>query len=186
MKKSILKADLLGFYEDEIEGVMDLPLPIKELLTKVNRKVCNYNREIGFIVIHYVGAVSSAYNNAIYFENVNLERSAHYFVDAKEIYRVVKDNDIAWHCGSKTGYKHEFCRNTNSIGVEMCCYKKANGELDVSPAVENRTIHLVKALMNFYKIPIQGVVRHFDVANKLCPAPFITDNNRWVTFKKRL
>ena len=35
-------------------------------------------------------------------------------------------------------YKHLKCRNSNSIGIEMCCYRKADGTLDVSEKVEER------------------------------------------------
>lgn len=57
-----------------------------------------HNRKIQYIVIHFVGAVSTAKNNAIYFRSTYRGASAHYFVDEKDIYRVVKDTDTAWHC----------------------------------------------------------------------------------------
>lgn len=67
-------------------------MEIKEQLTKVNFNAMS-NKENKYIVIHYVGAVSTAKNNADYFENVNRNASANYFVDENEIYRVVKDSD---------------------------------------------------------------------------------------------
>lgn len=73
-------------------------MEIKEKLTKVNYNK-GKNKVNKYIVIHYVGAASTALNNANYFENVNRNASANYFVDDNEIYRVVKDEDIAWHCG---------------------------------------------------------------------------------------
>ena len=36
--------------------------------------------------------------------------------------------NVAWHCGSMNGYKHKYCRNTNSIGIEMCSRKDKNGK----------------------------------------------------------
>lgn len=158
-------------------------MEIKELLTNVNRTVKN-NREIKYIVVHYVGAVSTAYNNAKYFENANRQASAHYFVDDNDIYRVVKDEDVAWHCGTKGKYYSE-CRNSNSIGIEMCCYNN-NGTLDISENIENRTIELVKELMAKYNIPAENVIRHYDVTHKICPAPFVNDESRWTNFKNKL
>ena len=143
------------------------------------------NRSIKYIVIHYVGAVSSAKNNSIYFKNTYRGASAHYFVDENDIYRVVEDKNIAWHCGTTGKYYHSTCRNSNSIGVEMCCYKK-NGKIDVSEKVEERTIELVKGLMSRYKIPASNVIRHYDVTHKNCPAPFVSNHTRWDRFKSKL
>ena len=143
------------------------------------------NRSIKYIVIHYVGAVSSAKNNAVYFKNTYRGASAHYFVDENDIYRVVEDKNIAWHCGTTGKYYQSICRNSNSIGIEMCCYKK-NGKLDISDKVVERTIELVKGLMSRYNIPASNVIRHYDVTHKNCPAPFVSDHTRWDNFKAKL
>lgn len=56
---------------------------------KINKKISKYNQsgrngnKVSFIVIHYVGAVSSAKNNCIYFCNGNRNASAHFFVDSE-------------------------------------------------------------------------------------------------------
>ena len=151
-------------------------------ITNINFTKAN-NRTIKYIVIHYVGAVSSAKNNAIYFKNVNRQSSAHYFVDDNETIQVVENKDIAWHCGSNKYYCD--CRNSNSIGIEMCCIKK-NGKLDVSDNVVNKTIELTKELMKKYNIDLTHIIRHYDISHKVCPAPFVNDISRWTAFKKAL
>jgi N-acetylmuramoyl-L-alanine amidase CwlA len=143
-------------------------MEIKENITTRNYTRGN-NRSIKYIVVHYVGAVSTAKNNSDYF---------------KSIYRVVRDEDIAWHCGT-TGKYYSNCRNSNSIGIEMCCYNN-NGTLDISENIVNRTIELVKELMAKYKIPAENVIRHYDVTHKCCPAPFVNNPSRWNDFKNRL
>lgn len=158
-------------------------MEIKENLTLVNYNK-GENKQNKYIVIHYVGAVSTAYNNSVYFKKVNRNASANYFVDETSIYRVVKDEDIAWHCGAKT-YKHKDCRNNNSIGIEMCCYSN-NGTIDISDKVVKKTIELTKELMKKYNIPAENVIRHYDVTNKNCPAPFVKDASRWTNFKNQL
>lgn len=163
-------------------------MEIKEYLTN-----CNYwagngskgNKVNKYIVIHYVGAVSTALNNAKYFYNTYRGASANYFVDENDIYRVVKDSDTAWHCGTTGAYKHPKCRNTNSIGIEMCCFNN-NGVIDVSDKVVERTIELVKELMAKYNIPVDNVVRHYDVTGKNCPAPMVSNPARWNDFKAKL
>jgi N-acetylmuramoyl-L-alanine amidase CwlA len=158
-------------------------MEIKDYLTTRNFTKRN-NRKIEYIVIHYVGAVSSALNNAKYFKTTYRGASAHYFVDEKDIYRVVEDKDNAWHSGANK-YKHAKCRNSNSIGIEMCCYKNGN-TIDVSEKVVERTIELTKELMAKYNIPVENVLRHYDVTGKNCPAPMVSDSTRWNTFKARL
>ena len=143
------------------------------------------NKENKYIVIHYVGAVSTAKNNASYFYSVDRGASANYFVDDNEIWQVVEDKDAAWHCGTTGKYYHKECRNTNSIGIEMCCIS-VDGKLDMSEKTIANTIELTKELMARYNIPVENVVRHYDVTHKKCPAPFVDDKARWTDFKNKL
>ena len=68
----------------------------------------------------------------------------------------------------------------------MCCYKNTSGKIDVSEKVIENTIELTKELMKKYNIPIQNVIRHYDVTGKNCPAPFVEYPNRWIDFLNRL
>lgn len=143
------------------------------------------NKSNKYIVIHYVGAVSTAKNNADYFYSAYRGASANYFVDDTSIWQVVEDKDAAWHCGTSGTYYHKYCRNNNSIGIEMCCIYK-NGKLDISEQTVANTIELTKQLMAKYNIPVENVVRHYDVTHKRCPAPFVEYESRWKEFKGAL
>lgn len=163
-------------------------LPIKQNLTNVNYNSANKTNK--YIVVHYTGnATDTAYNNAKYFKNKlpkGKEASAHYFVDDNSIWQCVLDKDIAWHCGDNLkkgsgGSYYGICTNRNSIGVEMCCTNS-----NVSTKTEQNTIELVKYLMNKYNIPVSNVIRHYDVTNKNCPAPMVSNSARWISFKKAL
>jgi len=123
------------------------------------------NKRNMWIVIHYVGAVSSAKANAQYFHSAKRNASASYFVDEKEIWQVVDDKNAAWHVGANRYFNS--CRNTNSIGIEMCC-KKENGKWYFEPQTIRNTITLTKHLMKKYGIPIERVCRHYDVTRKNC------------------
>lgn len=158
-------------------------MEIKDYITSVNFEKGN-NREIKYIVIHYVGAVSTALNNAEYFQDTYRGASAHYFIDENDIYRVVKDEDIAWHCGTNGEYYSD-ARNRNSIGIEMCCFDN-NGTIDVSENVINKTIELTNELMAVYNISNENVIRHYDVTRKNCPAPLVNEEERWLNFQNRL
>ena len=152
----------------------------------------NYQRgrakPVSFLVYHYVGATGGAEANAKYFSaTANAGESAHYFVghasEGAEIWSSVPEESTAWHCGAKS-YKHPACRNANSIGIEMCCKLGPKGWY-----IEEETLAAAAALgrdiMARYGIPLENVVRHYDVTGKLCPAPLV-DETAWANFKKRL
>ena len=162
-------------------------MTINKLLTKTNfRKVSNKQNK--YIVIHYVGADGGAKDNCRYFETTYRGASAHYFVGhAGEIWQCVEDKYVAWHCGADV-YKHPYCRNDNSIGIEMCCRQDSKGNWYFEDITVSSTIGLVKELMKKYNIPAENVIRHYDVMGKICPAPYVYNNTKhtWDNFKKQL
>ncbi len=157
-------------------------LPITKYLTTVNYTNMT-NRKIEYIVIHYVGAVSSAKNNATFYNSVNRNASAHYFVDDTTIYQVVEDKNKSWHCGGglqgTNGHEYyQICTNSNSIGIEMCLDKP----MHISDTTIKNVSELVQYLMEKYNIPESKVIRHYDVTGKLCPAMYI-DKDKWTDLK---
>lgn len=148
----------------------------------------------GYIVIHYVGALGNAKQQCEYFAGGNRGVSAHYFVDFNgDVYQSVEDFNSAWHCGSQTGYKHPNCRNTNSIGIELCCRTKgdstkADGNWYFEDATVTAAIQLTKELMKKYNIPADHVLRHYDVTGKTCPAPYVFNNGKhtWEQFQESI
>lgn len=159
-------------------------LNIQKKITKVNKTVAK-RRKIKYIVIHYVGAVSSAKNNVDYFYSEKQGASAHYFVDEKEIWQCVEDKDIAWHVGGAKEYFSE-CRNNNSIGIELCCKKDETGGWYFEKQTIQNAIELVQHLMKLYNVKIENVIRHYDVTHKICPEPFVRDEQAWNNFKRRV
>lgn len=161
----------------------------------INKKISITNRTImsnksnKYIVIHYVGAVSTAKANASYFYSTYRGASAHYFVDDTSVWQAVLDKNAAWQCGGGSqgsGGKKFFgkCKNSNSIGIEMCC-KKKSGKLYITDKTIENTAVLVKKLMKKYNIPASNVIRHYDVTGKNCPAPYI-DEKKWTVLHKEL
>lgn len=159
-------------------------------LTNVNFKQMT-NKINKYIVIHYTAnKTDTAINNARYFENVNRNASATYFVDNTSIVQVVKDSDRAGHCG--VDYSHGTaplwgkCTNDNSIGIEMCGTNSA-----VAEATFKNTVELTKSLMKKYNIPASNVVRHYDVCGKICPGwtgwgANNRNNSIWLRFKSEI
>lgn len=139
---------------------------INELLTPYNYTPLTNKRNM-WIVIHYVGAVSTAKDNAKYFCYAKRNASAHYFVDEKEIWQCVKDTNGAWHVGGASKY-YNSARNNNSIGIEMCCKRRGTtGEWYFEPETIQNTIDLTKMLAKKYGIDTKyHICRHYDVTRK--------------------
>ena len=138
-------------------------------------------RTIQYIVVHYTAnSGDTAQNNLDYFAREVTGTSAHYFVDRASVRQSVLDTDIAWHCGAER-YQHPECRNSNSIGVEMCDSVGA-----VPAATRERTAAFVRELMDKYGVPVENVLRHYDVTGKRCPAPWVDNPAEWMEFKSML
>ena len=156
---------------------------------KINEKLIKYNfssrggEEIKYIVIHDTGNTSKgagADNHFLFFNGADRQSSAHYFVDDKQILRVVKDSDKSWHCGDGRGLNG--ITNDNSIGIEMCI----NSDGDFNKTYLH-TLKLTKYLMKKYNIPLENVVRHYDASRKICPNSMSKNNwEKWNKFKEHL
>ena len=148
-------------------------------------------QQIEYIVLHYVGAVSTAKNNAEYLHrDSNLGWSAHFFTDEHSIWQSVELSLSAGHCGvDYSGGKAPFwgkCRNKNSIGIEMCCKKDSKGNWFIEPETVENTVCLVRWLMAEYGVALDHVVRHYDVCRKTCPEPWVRDEAQWQAFRDKL
>lgn len=153
---------------------------IKRNITTRNRTKGNSGRK--WIVIHNVGTAptskGAAKANTVYFKNTYRGSSAHFFVDMAEIWQCVELSDTAWHCGTSGKY-YSSCRNSTSIGIELCGNAKF-------PDVEiNLAAKLVQWLMSEYGIDESHVIRHYDVTHKQCPAGYINSSD-WNALKNRL
>lgn len=152
---------------------------------------------IKWIVVHYTGTSASAINNARVLEKeLKDPRSTHYFVDGDYVLAVVPESRAAWHIGSpdKPDTPPEKRKkipvfNSNAIGVDLCEDKlvydskhKSASDRDwyFTDETEATAAELIAQIMRRYSIPIDHVVRHFDVTGKLCPRPFVGDDQNIV------
>ena len=144
--------------------------------------------EIRYLVLHYTaGRNDSAQSNLRYFESNVVKASAHYFVDDIGWMQSVDDMDTAWSVGTAGIYvqKHPECRNENSISIELCC-RYAAGQYAFSKKTVRNAAALTRRLMTRYDIPMENVLRHYDVVSKRCPAPWVDDETQWLSFRKLL
>ena len=142
---------------------------------------------VRYIVMHYTANNGdTARNNCDYYHRVGgLQASAHYFCDEHGAMQSVREGDTAWHCGARA-YWHPECRNGNSIGIEMCSRKRADGSYYIKPETVANAAALAKDIMQRYGIDTDHVLRHYDVTGKRCPMPWVDDPAQWVAFKDML
>lgn len=138
---------------------------------------------VRYIVMHYTANNGdTARNNCDYYHRVGgLQASAHYFVDEHGAMQSVREGDTAWHCGARA-YWHPECRNANSIGIEMCSRKRADGSYYIKPETVANAAALAREIMQRYGIDTDHVLRHYDVTGKRCPMPWVDDPAQWAAF----
>ena len=138
---------------------------------------------VRYIVMHYTANNGdTAKNNCDYYHRVGgLQASAHYFCDEYGAMQSVLECDTAWHCGARA-YWHPECRNANSIGIEMCSRKRADGSYYILPETVVNAAALAREIMQRYGIDTDHVLRHYDVTGKRCPMPWVDDPAQWTAF----
>lgn len=179
------------------------------------------NRKTLYLAIHYTAGASSAMGKARANHHIFTTRSASadFGVDDKEMVQFNPDiaNYYCWAVGdkkniySKGGSLNGKATNKNTISIEICSNltkgtsaSAANhkGWFFTDAAIDN-AVKLAKIIMKKYNIPIERVVRHYDITGKLCPGVvgwndetlYDTAGNKtnsknnsdaWIEFKKRL
>ena len=172
---------------------------IKENLSQV--PASRGSNKIQFIVVHYLG-VPNADNPYLYGGgyggHYNIKRDGNIYLAANPKTAVV------WHCGGglqgSSGHTfHKICTNYNSIGIE-CGVAANTTQKDLSgdsglwyftEETQESLVYLVSKLMDEYGISIDHVIRHYDVTGKICPNPYVKNNNyktswTWGQFKANL
>lgn len=168
-------------------------MQITKVLTPYNFTDKNNTGRIKYIVVHYFGYLGTAAGLAKTWASKYTGASAHYAVGhAGDVYQMVEDGDVAWHCGASK-YKHKECRNSNSIGIEMAVRKKSTATMSAADkdwyfeeATVQAAAELVAEKMQQYNIPLDNVIRHYDVTGKTCPNPYVVKSDAWTAFKKRI
>ena len=197
-------------------NVIDKPLPIH---------VTKYSRTPKYLAIHFTAGTNSKPGKALSTYNTFMSRqaSADFAVDDRDIVQFNPDikNYYCWAVGdnkqsSKGGAKlnGKAC-NKNTISIEICSTCNPTTSIVVSKpnhdgwsftdAAINNAVKLAKMIMKKYNIPIENVIRHYDITGKLCPGLLgwneeeVYDKNtgkkikdkwnnseEWLKFKKRL
>lgn len=180
------------------------------------------NRTIKYLAIHYTAGASSASGKAKSMKSgweLKRRASADFGVDDANMVQFNPDlkNYHCWSVGDakKTagGGAQLFGKaiNRNTISIEICSNLRKGTTAKIpnhegwtfTEAAINNAVRLAKILMQKYNIPIDRVVRHYDVSGKICPgvagwnnASLYTtqgavtkeknNSDAWFEFKRRL
>lgn len=147
-----------------------------------------------YIGIHYLGVVGQAHDIAAD------GCGAHFYIywDGT-IYQRCSLDAVPWAVGTAGCYtqKHPVARNSNTISIEMCCKCDGNAasaedkKWYFTKETQEACAWLVAKLQRERGIPDANVLRHYDIVNKICPAPYVHNNKyrtswTWTEFKSRV
>ena len=180
------------------------------------------NRNIKYLAIHYTAGSSSAPGKAKNMKSIwesTKRASADFGVDDRDMVQFNPDplNYKCWSVGDKKnpysggGSLYGVATNSNTISIEICSNIKKGASVSAAnhegwyftEESLNNAAKLAKILMKKYNIPIERVVRHYDISGKLCPGIIGWNNavlynsvgkqldqknnsNTWLEFKKKL
>lgn len=190
--------------------------PLNSCITKTP------NRTIKYIAIHYTAGASSAPGRALHMKDSwekSRRASADFGVDDATMVQFNPDlkNYKCWSVGDakKTAgggaQLYGKATNANTISIEICSNLKKGynaskvnheGWYYTDKSLDN-AVKLTKILMKKFNIPIERVVRHYDISGKICPGIVGWNNyiicnadgtktniknnsSEWEKFKKRL
>ena len=169
------------------------------------------SRKIKYLAIHYTAGGSSAPGRAKSMKNSwekTKRASADFGVDDRDCVQFNPDilKYRCWSVGDKKnpysggGQLYGIATNSNTISIEICSNLKAGFDSSkvnhegwyFTEASLNNAVKLAKILMRKYNIPIERVVRHYDISGKVCPGVIGWNNaknnnsEQWLAFKERL
>lgn len=181
------------------------------------------NRPIKYLSIHFTAGSNSKPGKALTMYNTFTTRSASadFVVDDEDIVQFNPDlnNYYCWAVGdakkkTRGGTLNRKAVNKNTLSIEICSTCVPSTTLAVNTpnhtgwsftkAALNNAAKLAKYLIKKYNIPLENVVRHYDITGKVCPGiigwneePICdiltgkattkrSDNSKWIEFKNRL
>lgn len=201
----------------ESNKCVDSSVVYNPLSTHITKLV---NRPIKYLAIHFTaGSQSKDCVNIIKKVFQDRPASADFAVDDKTMMQYNPDinNYYCWAVGDKKdtstkgGQLYGVATNKNTISIEVCSslqkgmplYSNHDGWYFTEETLNN-TVKLTKILMKKFNIPLERVVRHYDISGKLCPGingwnngkkydvntkKYISEFNNsseWVKFKEKL
>ncbi|MEG1947578.1 MAG: peptidoglycan recognition family protein [Lachnospiraceae bacterium] len=130
------------------------------------------------IVIHYTANPgTTAIQNRGYFESLKDTRqtkaSSHFVVGIEgEIVQCIPSGEIAYASND---------RNQDTLSIE-CCHQDESGQF--TQETYDSLVELTAWLCGKFNVPVENVIRHYDVTGKECPLYYVEHEDAWKQLKQ--
>lgn len=134
--------------------------------------------QINGIVVHYTGNPgTTAQENRDYFEGLKdgsgTYASSHFVIGMDgEIIQCIPSTEISYASND---------RNSDTLSIE-CCHPDESGQF--TEATYQSLVNLTAWLCSHFDVPVDSVIRHYDVTGKECPKYFVDYEDAWEQFRK--
>lgn len=134
--------------------------------------------EIKGIVVHYTANPgTTAAQNRSYFEGLKdmqkTKASSHFVVGIEgEIVQCIPSSEISYASND---------RNADTLSIE-CCHKDETGQF--TQETYDSLVELTAWLCGKFNLPVENVIRHYDVTGKECPVYYVKNEDAWERFKE--
>jgi N-acetylmuramoyl-L-alanine amidase CwlA len=163
---------------------VEKPAVSKKLLTKnKNSRPGKALKQVNGVVVHYTANPGTdALANRNYFESRKdcpdegkYKVSSHYIIGLDgTIIQCIPEDEIAYASNN---------RNSDTISIE-CCHPDSSGKF--TDETYQSLIHLTAYLCAKYTLPVDSIIRHYDVTQKLCPKYYVEHPKAWNKYKKKV
>ena len=121
------------------------------------------SKSIKLLVIHYTG-MQSERESIMRLCNPKYKVSSHFVINQNgKIYRLVQDDQTAWHAGKSCWGKYKNL-NKNSIGIELVNKGHEFDYTNFKKKQLSSLIKICKILIKKYKIKKRNIIGHSDIA----------------------
>ncbi|MEY8390234.1 peptidoglycan recognition family protein [Lachnospiraceae bacterium 45-W7] len=134
--------------------------------------------EVKGIVVHYTANPgTTAAQNRSYFEGLKdmqkTKASSHFVVGIEgEIVQCIPSSEISYASND---------RNADTLSIE-CCHKDETGQF--TQETYDSLVELTAWLCGKFNLPVENVIRHYDVTGKECPIYYVENEDAWERFKE--
>lgn len=130
------------------------------------------------IVVHYTANPgTTAMQNRSYFEGLkdshDTKASSHFVIGLDgEIVQCIPSTEISYASND---------RNGDTLSIE-CCHEDDTGQF--TQETYDSLVELTAWLCGKFNLPVDSVIRHYDVTGKKCPLYYVENGDAWERFKE--
>lgn len=171
-----VKKEEKGFQQKVIEEAPDYQVDL--LTPNPYSRPQTALEEVKGIVVHYTANPgTTAAQNRSYFEGLKdmqkTKASSHFVVGLEgEIVQCIPSSEMSYASND---------RNVDTLSIE-CCHKDETGQF--TQETYDSLVELTAWLCGKFNLPVESVIRHYDVTGKECPIYYVKNEDAWERFKE--